>query len=209
MELHHETQRDSLLARVYSATLQGWPQPVEMALMPYLPRKDELSVQDGCLLWGIRIVIPEKLQQWVLEELHTGHIGIVKMKALCRSHAWWPTINQDLEGLCASFESCQFMLAHPVEAPVHMWQYPELPWTRIHVDFAGPFQGHMCLVWWMLTQSDLRSESCPQPLLVGLLQPSGEYLPRMACQPRWYLTMDRNLSRRKCHNFCARMEYAM
>ena len=34
------------------------------------------------------VVVPTTLQLKVLEELHGGHIGVVKMKALARSHVW-------------------------------------------------------------------------------------------------------------------------
>ena len=38
-----------------------------------------LSVKDGLIMKGKRIVIPETLQQ-VLEQLHTGHQGMMKCK---------------------------------------------------------------------------------------------------------------------------------
>ena len=28
-------------------------------------------------------------------------------------------------------------------APLHPWQWPEQPWSRAHLDFAGPYMGHM------------------------------------------------------------------
>jgi len=31
---------------------------------------------------------------------------------------------------------------HPSVAPLHPWVWPDSPWKRVHVDFAGPFQGH-------------------------------------------------------------------
>ena len=34
----------------------------------------------------------------------------------------------------------------PAKAPVHHWERSNAPWTRIHVDFAGPFLGKMFLV---------------------------------------------------------------
>ncbi|XP_014673257.1 PREDICTED: uncharacterized protein K02A2.6-like [Priapulus caudatus] len=34
----------------------------------------------------------------------------------------------------------------PAKAPLHPWEYAANPWSRIHVDFAGPFLGHMFLV---------------------------------------------------------------
>ena len=33
------------------------------------------------------------------------------------------------------------MPSKPIK-PLHPWVWPEAPWKRIHVDFAGPFQGH-------------------------------------------------------------------
>lgn len=30
--------------------------------------------------------------------------------------------------------------------PLHPWEWPETPWSRIHVDYAGPFLGKMFLV---------------------------------------------------------------
>ena len=38
-------------------------------------RKDELSVQDGCVVWGSHVVVPKKGQAQVLEQLHQGHPG--------------------------------------------------------------------------------------------------------------------------------------
>ena len=54
--------------------------------MPYFERRNELTVHQGCILWRIRVVIPNKLQERVLQELHDGHLGVVKMKALARSY---------------------------------------------------------------------------------------------------------------------------
>ena len=31
----------------------------------------------------------------------------------------------------------------PQVAPLHPWVWPEAPWRRIHIDFAGPFMGKM------------------------------------------------------------------
>ena len=35
---------------------------------------------------------------------------------------------------------------NPPKVPMHPWGYPERAWSRIHVDYAGPFMGHMFLV---------------------------------------------------------------
>lgn len=83
--LQQATGSDPTLSAVLRYTREGWPSEVTTDLRPYLRRKDELSIGRGCLFLGTRVVIPAKCQKQVLEELHMGHQGIVKMKGLARS----------------------------------------------------------------------------------------------------------------------------
>ena len=66
-------------------------------LQPFEGRKNKLSLQDGCILWGGRVVIPPQLRGLVVEELHEAHPGVVKMKSLACQYVWWPGINSELE----------------------------------------------------------------------------------------------------------------
>ena len=85
-EISHATQVDPVLSKVLEFVRHGWPQPVEdIRLKPYFNRRFELSVEQGWLLWGLRVIIPYRYQADMLEELHTGHPGIVGMKELARS----------------------------------------------------------------------------------------------------------------------------
>ena len=43
---------------------------------PYFQRRDELRIEDGCILWGVRVVVPPQLQAQVVEEIHEGHPGM-------------------------------------------------------------------------------------------------------------------------------------
>ncbi|XP_049523015.1 uncharacterized protein K02A2.6-like [Dermacentor silvarum] len=95
---------------------------------------------------GTRVVVPAKLQGFVLDELHDGHPGIVRSKELARSYVWWPTLEADLELRIRSCASCQEQRNAPTKAPLHPWSWPTSPWQRVHIDFAGPFQNTMLLV---------------------------------------------------------------
>ena len=35
---------------------------------------------------------------------------------------------------------------NPQKADLHPWPYPEKPWSRIHVDYAGPVDNHYFLI---------------------------------------------------------------
>ena len=86
--IRQATQRDPDLSHVLEHTKQGWSTKCEEELEPYYRRKDELTVQDSCLMWGTRVLIPSKYRIQVLDELHSGHLGVVKMKALAGSYVW-------------------------------------------------------------------------------------------------------------------------
>ena len=107
-----------------------------------------MSVPDECtcVLWGSRVVVPLPGRQAVLEELHDTHLGASKMKSLARAYIWWPKMDNDIENLAKSCQACQQTSAHPAKAPLHPWEWPSQPWSRLHLYFAGPFLGHMYLV---------------------------------------------------------------
>ena len=59
---------------------------------------------------------------------------------------WWPALDQDIEEKVKSCAECQFQCSAPPLAPLSPWQWPSRPWSRVHVDFLGPFMGHMFLL---------------------------------------------------------------
>ena len=68
------------------------------------------------------------------------------MKALARFYVWWPNIDSHIERTVSSSSTCQSMRYAPPTAQIHPWSFlPARPWSRIHVDFAGPISGCMCM----------------------------------------------------------------
>ncbi|XP_020909051.1 uncharacterized protein K02A2.6 [Exaiptasia diaphana] len=142
-----ETAVNPVYSRVCQYTISGWPYVTDPSYFPFKSKQHELTVEQGCLLWGTRVVIPPYLQlQAVLNELQETHPGITKMKALARSYLWWLNIDKDIERTVQQGRVCQSMRSNPPEAPAHPWSYPTHPWSRIHIDFAGPVAGCMYLV---------------------------------------------------------------
>lgn len=141
-----ETRRDPILSEVYDYTMTGWPANYSKEVRPYLQRKDEITAHQECLLWGMRVIIPKKCQRQVLQQIHEGHVGTVKMKLLARSHFWWPRVDEELEMMTKDCGGCSETRHMPPPVPVHPWEWPTEPWQRIHVDYAGPFEGHNFLV---------------------------------------------------------------
>ena len=138
-----------VLSKVLHYTKYGWPAhltPSNKDLKPFWDRRPELTTEGQCLLWGTRVVIPNKLYSTVLNELHMGHSGIVRMKAIARSFVWWPGLDKAVENQVKSCKPCQTVKQLPPKSPLHPWAGPVNPWERIHVDFAGHFLYKMFMV---------------------------------------------------------------
>ena len=74
------------------------------------------------------MVVPPQHRADVLEELHEGHPRMSRMKALAHMFVWWPGMDGE------------------IEKAVRLCQWPTRPWTRLHVDFAGPICGKQILI---------------------------------------------------------------
>ena len=74
--MQQATRTDLCLSKVLWFVQQGWPSTVPEFVKPFSNRRSELSVEEGCVLWGIRVLVPKKLQGRVLDELHSNHLGM-------------------------------------------------------------------------------------------------------------------------------------
>ena len=77
-----------------------------------------------------------------------------KAKYRACSCIWWPRIDQDIKKVVKGYAKCQENKNLPAEALLHPWPWPLRPWSRLHVNFAGPVNNTMffilidaCLKW--------------------------------------------------------------
>ena len=63
-------------------------------------------------------------------------------------YVWWPGITKDIEQTVRRCSACQDASVHATSctiAPMEL-AYHTRPCARLHIDYAGPFQGKMILV---------------------------------------------------------------
>lgn len=137
-----ETLQDSYLQPLLQAIQDG----KNLKKLGYRGNESEFTVSCGCLMYGHRVVIPQKLQSGILKELHIAHIGINKMKGLARSLVYWNSIDKDIETVAKSCQNCLEHSKLPPKFNQHHWEYPNEPWERIHIDYAGPIHGKYLLI---------------------------------------------------------------
>ena len=62
-DISRHTRRDPVSARVLEYTLVGWPNHVtEEELKPFFTCRNELTADQGWVLWGMRVIIPPLLR---------------------------------------------------------------------------------------------------------------------------------------------------
>ena len=128
------------MSHVVQFIQQGWPEHCSQPeLKPYWCRRTELTCFKGCIVWGARVFVPAQGYTKLLHELHIGHPGICRMKGLARTVIWWPNINSEIEEMVKGCNECQLTTAAPPVAPLNPLPWPSKPWSRIHMDYAGPF----------------------------------------------------------------------
>ncbi|UYV73840.1 hypothetical protein LAZ67_11001074, partial [Cordylochernes scorpioides] len=108
--------------------------------------ESDYTLNGEILVKNDKVVVPKSLQLEVLKDLHSTHLGIVKMKQLARRYCTWKNIDKVIENLVKSCKDCLSTQNNPPKAPVHHWDPPSTNWERIHLDYAGPFQGYYYLV---------------------------------------------------------------
>ena len=111
------------MSQVLDFVQNGWPDAVvDDQFQSYYCRREEFIVQDGCLIWGNRVVIPPQLRDKMLEELHVAHPGVCRMKALARCYVRWPNMDKEIEFKVKQRETCQMNQNMPASTHVHPWE---------------------------------------------------------------------------------------
>ena len=137
-----------ILSAVKRRVQEGWPDSDEKSedIQPYSRRRYKLSTEGGCVLWGNRVVKPMRGRKRVLEMLHESHPGIAPIKSLARGYVWWPGLDKDIEDCVKECTTCQSSRKQPPSVPLNPWTWPGKPWSRVHIDYAGPLEGKMFLL---------------------------------------------------------------
>jgi len=139
-------KRDKILQQVIDFQVNGWPNQVTEQFQVFYRKKEELSVENDCLLWGVRTYVPSKLREQVLNLLHLTHVGMVGMKRLARAYVWWPNIDTDIEEKARTCAECGRTGKVLPKVIDHPWVRPSGPFQRVHMDFTGPYMGKSWLV---------------------------------------------------------------
>ena len=105
-----KTSKDLTLVKLAKVVQTRWPDQhaeVDQDLHAFWIHRWHLSIVDGVIMNGTRIVIPKMLQNEYLRCLHTGHFGISKCRPRAKSTVYWPGIDKDITNLIGHCDTCR------------------------------------------------------------------------------------------------------
>ena len=136
-EIKTETENDPVMKVLTEHIMSGWPEHrsrCQQEVLPYWNYRDELSVVDGFIMKGTRIVIPAKLRTDILAKIHAGHLGIEKCRKRAREVVFWPGLNQDINNTVQSCEAFQVHQRKQPSEPLLSHSLPTRPWEKVSAD---------------------------------------------------------------------------
>ncbi|XP_063592470.1 uncharacterized protein K02A2.6-like [Penaeus indicus] len=103
-------------------------------LQPYWSFRDELSIEDGLVIKGSRVIIPMSMQKLVLDRIHEGHQGIAKCQLRAKDCVYWTSINRDIEDIVQQCSICQETSRSQTKETLIPHELPTRPWQYIGTD---------------------------------------------------------------------------
>ena len=97
--------------------------------------RNQLTVEDGLIVLGCRLLIPPTLRHSVLVQLHSAHQGSVRTKQRARQIVYWPGIDHDIDNIILQCKQCQETLPSQPREPLITKPRPTRPFQEIAVDF--------------------------------------------------------------------------
>ena len=136
-QLRVATQEDDVLVLLKQVITQGWPSSIKEVpseLQPYWTFREELTIEDGLILKGTRIVIPNKKHEAILQLIHEDHLGLNNCKLCAKETVYWPGLDDQLEKLILNCQLCLKYLQTKCKQPPNMalgHEIPVHPWTKL------------------------------------------------------------------------------
>ena len=134
-QFHTETVQDEESALLKHIVQTGWPQDIHnlpKEIHPCWTFHEELTIEDGLLLKGICIIVPQTLHKEMIQLPHTGHLRLEKCLNRAKQSMYWPELYEELKHLITNCTTClKFSTQKPTclsnrqyaghEIPVHPW----------------------------------------------------------------------------------------
>ena len=137
LQIQRDNEADDSL-RVLKAVIQkGWPEHksnVPSVISPYFNTRDEMSIQDGLIFKGERVVVTRASRSELLRRIHSSHRGDNGCLKRARESLYWPGMTADIKNFVSTCEACREFERAQVKETMMSPETPNRPWQRVAAD---------------------------------------------------------------------------
>ena len=131
------TEVDNDLEKLKTVIRQGWPETkdqVPPGVAEYFNFRDELSIQNGLIFKGERLVIPYGVRSHMKARIHASHIGVQGCLRRARDSVYWPGMTKELTEYILRCPTCNAYPQDQQKEPLISHAIPERPWEKVGSD---------------------------------------------------------------------------
>ena len=135
--MQRATEEDEDLRDLKTVICHGWPlrkEDVPVKVRDYFSFRDELTMQNGLIFKGERLVVPTSLREEMTEKLRSSHIGIQGCLRRARETLYWPGMNKKVEDYIAKCSTCNSYQSEQAKEPMISHLIPTRPWDKVGMD---------------------------------------------------------------------------
>ena len=115
-------------------------------LQPYWRFRNLLTVSEGVIFMGDRIVIPDTLKTRILDTLHSANQGTTSMRLRSEQNLYWSSMARDIARRKQSCQSCDATAPSQSPEPPITPEVPEYPFQHVATDYFSLAGHNFCLV---------------------------------------------------------------
>ena len=136
-ELRSSNRDDEVSQKLKEVIQNGWPeekQELPAVLAPYFSFRDEMSVYDGLVLKGERLLIPKRMWPKIKDRLHSSQIGVNSCLRRARECMYWPGMAAELKEYISQCKTCSKYEARQQKESLMSHEIAQRPWEKIGTD---------------------------------------------------------------------------
>ena len=135
LRIKEASKEDPIFNKILEFCQDSWPPDRQVSgdLRPYFSLRHELTVSDGIILRGSRLVIPPVMRMEILNKIHSGHLGISKCRQRAQESVWWPGLSSQIQEMVKSCNIC-VKDSRMQREPMIPISKPSRPWEKIATD---------------------------------------------------------------------------
>ena len=131
------TTADATLQSLKNTIMTGWPltkEEVPVCIREYWNYKEELTVQDGILYKGMKVIVPASMRPQMIARAHSSHLGPDACVRRARDVLFWPSMADQIKDQVQGCEVCNDFLARQQKEPLMTHKIPETLWSKVGQD---------------------------------------------------------------------------